>query len=201
MPTFPRFEPWRIMARSRKVGPPTPHGFRRNAGTAGPGPCKARVGGRRSTGREDFGDDERFQRLGLAADRDAVRVGGGRRDDRWRVAGAVPAPAGTKGRRPPSRPWWRGTGRWSWASAGGVLRDPHDAEDAFQATFLILVRRARSVRVDDSLGRWLYGVSRKVAARARAVATRRPRHESGAPGVDRGRVDRPRPVRGPVDAG
>ena len=61
-----------------------------------------------------------------------------------------------------------------------ALADPGDAEDAFQATFLILVRRAHSVRVDDSLGRWLYGVSRKVAARARTFAARRPRHESAA---------------------
>ena len=54
-----------------------------------------------------------------------------------------------------------------------ALSDPGDAEDAFQATFLILVRKARSVRVDDSLGRWLYGVTRRVAGRARAVAARR----------------------------
>ena len=50
-----------------------------------------------------------------------------------------------------------------------ALRDPNDAADAFQATFLILVRKAGSVRVDDSLGRWLYGVSRRVAARARTA--------------------------------
>ena len=49
-----------------------------------------------------------------------------------------------------------------------MLRDPNDAADAFQATFLVLVRKADSVRVDDSLGRWLYGVSRRVAARAKA---------------------------------
>jgi polysaccharide biosynthesis/export protein len=55
-----------------------------------------------------------------------------------------------------------------------ALADPDDAADAFQATFLILVKKARSVRVDDSLGRWLYGVSRKVASRARVVADRRP---------------------------
>ncbi len=54
-----------------------------------------------------------------------------------------------------------------------ALPDPNDAEDAFQATFLVLVRRGASVRVDDSLGRWLYGVSRKVAARARSRASRR----------------------------
>src|SRR5262245_9719238 len=39
-----------------------------------------------------------------------------------------------------------------------TLAHPHDAEDAFQATFLILVRKAGSVRVGDSLGPWLYGV-------------------------------------------
>ena len=39
-----------------------------------------------------------------------------------------------------------------------ALSDPCDIEDAFQATFLILVRKAPTVRVHDSLGRWLYGV-------------------------------------------
>jgi HlyD family secretion protein len=53
-----------------------------------------------------------------------------------------------------------------------ALADPGDVEDAFQATFLILVRRAGSVRAGDSLGRWLYGVSRRVAAKARARSQR-----------------------------
>jgi RNA polymerase sigma factor (sigma-70 family) len=56
-----------------------------------------------------------------------------------------------------------------------ALADPNDAADAFQATFLILVRKAHSIRVGDSLGPWIYGVSRKVAARARIEASRRPR--------------------------
>jgi RNA polymerase sigma factor (sigma-70 family) len=49
-----------------------------------------------------------------------------------------------------------------------VLGDVHDAADAFQATFLILARKAPTVRVDGSLGRWLYGVSVRVARRSRA---------------------------------
>jgi RNA polymerase sigma factor (sigma-70 family) len=53
-----------------------------------------------------------------------------------------------------------------------ALADPADVEDAFQATFLVLVRRAGSVRVGESLGRWLYGVSRRVAAKARARSQR-----------------------------
>ncbi len=59
-----------------------------------------------------------------------------------------------------------------------ALVDPADADDAFQATFLVLVRRAADVRVGDSLGRWLYGVGRRVAAKARADRDRRRRRES-----------------------
>ncbi len=49
----------------------------------------------------------------------------------------------------------------------GMLHDPHEAEDALQATFLILVRRAPSIRDPERLNAWLVGVARKVAARAR----------------------------------
>ncbi len=61
-----------------------------------------------------------------------------------------------------------------------VLRDSNDADDAFQATFLILVRKAGSVRVTDSLGRWLYGVSYRVAIRVRATAAKRLARETPA---------------------
>jgi RNA polymerase sigma factor (sigma-70 family) len=49
-----------------------------------------------------------------------------------------------------------------------VLRDSHDAEDAFQATFLIFFRKAESIRRYDALGPWLYGVAYRVATRLRS---------------------------------
>ena len=53
-----------------------------------------------------------------------------------------------------------------------ILRRPQDADDAFQATFLVLVRKARSIRVADSLAPWLYGVAYRTAHRARTIASR-----------------------------
>ncbi len=54
-----------------------------------------------------------------------------------------------------------------------VLDDEHDVEDAFQATFLILVKKAKSIRDREVLGSWLHGVARRVAVRARADSRRR----------------------------
>jgi RNA polymerase sigma factor (sigma-70 family) len=64
-----------------------------------------------------------------------------------------------------------------WKVCRGVLNDAHAAEDAFQATFLILVRKAGSIRRRETLAPWLYGVARRVAVRAKASATRRRIHE------------------------
>lgn len=61
-----------------------------------------------------------------------------------------------------------------------VLHDRDDADDAFQATFLVLVRRAHSIRNRDSVASWLYGVALRVAACSRASASRRRRHERKA---------------------
>jgi RNA polymerase sigma factor (sigma-70 family) len=62
-----------------------------------------------------------------------------------------------------------------------VAQNAADAEDAFQATFLVLVRRAASLQKPHLLGNWLYGVAYRVAARARAQAARRhAREQRGA---------------------
>jgi RNA polymerase sigma factor (sigma-70 family) len=54
-----------------------------------------------------------------------------------------------------------------------VLGHYHDAEDAFQATFLILARKAASVQPPDQVGHWLYGVAHRTALAARRAAARR----------------------------
>ncbi len=74
----------------------------------------------------------------------------------------------------------------------GVLRDPHEAQDAFQATFLVLVRKAGTVRADGSLGGWLYRVARRVAAQAGSGASRRRRVERQGVEVDALTPARPR---------
>jgi RNA polymerase sigma factor (sigma-70 family) len=51
---------------------------------------------------------------------------------------------------------------------GHVLHDAHDAEDAFQAAFLILADRAGSIVRRESVGSWLFGVAFRVSSRARA---------------------------------
>src|SRR5262245_5592149 len=53
-----------------------------------------------------------------------------------------------------------------------LLRHEQDIEDAFQATFLALVREARTIRSRDSVGPWLYRVAYRIALRARARASR-----------------------------
>jgi RNA polymerase sigma factor (sigma-70 family) len=54
-----------------------------------------------------------------------------------------------------------------------VLRSLHDAEDAFQATFIVLICKASSVAARESVGSWLYGVAYRTAQKARVSAARR----------------------------
>jgi RNA polymerase sigma factor (sigma-70 family) len=58
-----------------------------------------------------------------------------------------------------------------------ILGDSHEVQDAFQATFLILVRQARSIRKQESAASWLYGVAHRVAKRTRVNGARRRWHE------------------------
>src|SRR5947209_12019311 len=62
-----------------------------------------------------------------------------------------------------------------------VLRNAHDAEDAFQATFLVLVRKAASIRPRGMVGNWLHGVACRTAAKARARHAKRRAKELAMP--------------------
>jgi RNA polymerase sigma-70 factor (ECF subfamily) len=54
-----------------------------------------------------------------------------------------------------------------------ILGNPHDADDAFQATFLVLVRKAEAIRSRELLASWLYGVAQNTARKLKAVNARR----------------------------
>jgi RNA polymerase sigma factor (sigma-70 family) len=61
-----------------------------------------------------------------------------------------------------------------------VLHEEHDAEDVFQATFLILARKAGARDWKESIGNWLYQVAYRLAVRLRRQAGRRQKHEQQA---------------------
>jgi RNA polymerase sigma factor (sigma-70 family) len=76
------------------------------------------------------------------------------------------------------------------------LVDPHDALDAFQATFLVLVEKARGLWVRDSLGPWLHAVALRTASCARSAAEKRRRAERRA-AEGRTEADEPAPTPDP----
>jgi RNA polymerase sigma factor (sigma-70 family) len=68
-------------------------------------------------------------------------------------------------------------GAMVWGVCRRILRNYHDAEDAFQATFLVLVRKATSVLPREMVGNWLYGVAHQTALKARAMMAKRQERE------------------------
>lgn len=58
-----------------------------------------------------------------------------------------------------------------------IIGTMHDAEDAFQATFLLLAQKAARIIPGDAVGPWLHGVACRVALKSRTMLRRRQRHE------------------------
>src|SRR5438874_4881810 len=81
-------------------------------------------------------------------------------------------------------------GRLVWAVCRHILHHEHDAEDAFQATFLVLARRAAAIRKREAIASWLHGVAHPVAMNVKRAATRRRLHWEQAKAAPRSAPER-----------
>lgn len=68
-------------------------------------------------------------------------------------------------------------GRLVWAACRNLTRSDAEADDAFQATFLVLIRHAKTIRDAGKLSSWLHGVAYKVCAKSRQASKRRATRE------------------------
>jgi DNA-directed RNA polymerase specialized sigma24 family protein len=67
-----------------------------------------------------------------------------------------------------------------WSVCRRLLDNEHDAEDAFQAVFLVLLRKSTSLRVGPSLANWLHAVATRIALKSRVTILRRLHREKWA---------------------
>ncbi|MBN9122182.1 MAG: RNA polymerase sigma factor, partial [Planctomycetes bacterium] len=76
-----------------------------------------------------------------------------------------------------------------WSVCRRLVRDHHDAEDAFQATLLVFARKAGDLRADSAVGGWLYAVAHRVASRVRSMRRAEPAETEPSDGPPGGALD------------